>query len=164
MQCKSVALTRSFQHTDVTESPSTDRSHSLVTCRRNHRGEASKSQWNPAEPSRSHWKPVAARSPRRAAHLAGAGTPQVDAGPQAHAEQVPRRPVYQVEVEVVLQLRSVQHFEGDLGDLAGRFPRRAEQLVAVGSVLKVSSLHLISAAPSESRTSGYLLLLSGERE
>lgn len=76
----------------------------------------------PAKPSRTQTNP--------AAHLAGAGTPQVDAGSQAHTEQVPRRPVYQVEVEVVLQLRSVQHLEGDLGDLAGRFARRAEQLVA----------------------------------
>lgn len=51
----SVALTLSFQHTDVTESPSTDRSHSLVTCRRDHRGEKrpnpSGTQRNPSEPS-----------------------------------------------------------------------------------------------------------------
>lgn len=51
----SVALTLSFQHTDVTESPSTDRSHSLVTCRRDHRGEKrpnpSGTQRNPTEPS-----------------------------------------------------------------------------------------------------------------
>lgn len=82
------------------------------------------------EPSRTQRNQEPVCSPCGAAHLAGAGTPQVDAGPQAHAEQVPRRPVYQVEVEVVLQLRSVQHFEGDLGDLAGRFAGRAEQLVA----------------------------------
>lgn len=62
-------------------------------------------------------------------HLAGAGAPQVDAGPQTHAEQVPRRPVYQVEVEVVLQLWSVQHLEGDLRDLTRWLARRAEQLV-----------------------------------
>lgn len=62
---------------------------------------------------------------KRPPHLAGAGTPQVDAGSQAHAQQVARRPVHQVEVEVVLQLRGVQHFERDLRDLASWFPRRA---------------------------------------
>lgn len=43
LELLSVALTLSFQHTDVTESPSTDRSHSLVTCRCNHSEEAFKS-------------------------------------------------------------------------------------------------------------------------
>lgn len=61
--------------------------------------------------------------------LAGAGTPQINTGSQADTEQVTRRPVYQVEVEVILQLWSIQHFEGDLGDLSGWFPRGAEQLV-----------------------------------
>lgn len=57
-------------------------------------------------------------------HLAGAGTPQVDAGAQAHAQHVQRGPVHQVQVEVILQLGGVQHLEGDLGDFAGGFPRR----------------------------------------
>lgn len=59
-------------------------------------------------------------------HLAGAGTPQVHAGPQPHAEHVEGGPVHQVQVEVVLQLRSVQDLEGDLGDLACGFPWRPQ--------------------------------------
>lgn len=76
-------------------------------------------------------------------HLAGAGTPQVDAGPQAHAQQVSRRPVHQVEVEVILQLWGIQDLEGDLGDLAGRFPRRAQEFVTVdtgGCVMQADCL------------------------
>ena len=67
---------------------------------------------------------------RRPPYLAGAGTPQVDAGAQADAEHVEGRPVHQVQVEVVLQLRGVQHFEGDLGDLPGGFPRGPEEFLA----------------------------------
>lgn len=110
---RGVTLTLSFQHTDVTESPSTDRSHSLVTCEEGF-GFVLLEQISPR-----------ALDHKRPPHLAGAGTPQVDAGSQAHAQQVARRPVYQVEVEVVLQLRGVQHFERDLRDLASWFPRRA---------------------------------------
>ena len=67
-----------------------------------------------------------------AAHLAGAGAPQVHTGPQAHTQQVAGRPVHQVQVEVVLQLGGVQHLEGDLGDLTGRLTWGAQELVAVG--------------------------------
>ena len=59
-------------------------------------------------------------------HLAGAGAPQVHAGPQPHAEHIEGRPVHQVQVEVVLQLWRVQDLEGDLGDLAGGFPWRPQ--------------------------------------
>lgn len=67
------------------------------------------------------------------AHLAGAGAPQVHAGPQPHAEHVERRPVHQVQIEIILQLGRVQDLEGDLGDLAGGLPRRPQQLLAAGS-------------------------------
>ena len=62
----------------------------------------------------------------RSTHLAGAGTPQVHAGPQPHAEHIEGGPVHQVQVKVVLQLRSVQDLEGDLGDLARGFPWRPQ--------------------------------------
>ena len=40
--------------------------------------------------------------------LARAGGPQVDAGAEADAQHVLRRPVHQVEVKVVLKFRGVQ--------------------------------------------------------
>lgn len=66
----------------------------------------------------------------RGTHLAGAGAPQVHTGAQPHAEHIEGRPVHQIEVEVVLQLRRIQHLEGDLGDLAGGFPWGPKQLLA----------------------------------
>ena len=50
-------------------------------------------------------------------YLTSTSTPQVDTRAQPHTEHVLRRPVHQVEVEVVLQLRGVQHLEWDLRDL-----------------------------------------------
>lgn len=93
--------------------------------------------------------------------LTGAGAPQVDAGSQPHAQQVPRRPVHQVEVEVVLQLRGVQHFEGDLGDLPCGFAGGTEQLVTGGR--RTSATRAQNIELSEEDVS-YLLLLRGERE
>ena len=66
---------------------------------------------------------VALNVSQKPTHLAGAGAPQVDTGAQSNAEHVEGRPVNQVQVEVVLQLRGVQDFEGDLRDLSGWFPR-----------------------------------------
>lgn len=62
----------------------------------------------------------------RGTHLAGAGTPQVHTGPQPHTEYVEGGPVHQVQVEVILQLGSVQDLERDLGDLARGFPWRSQ--------------------------------------
>lgn len=63
-------------------------------------------------------------------YLTGACAPQVHTSPEANTQQIPRRPVHQVEVEVVLQLGGVQHLKGDLGDLAGWLTRRSQELVA----------------------------------
>lgn len=57
-------------------------------------------------------------------HLASAGAPEVDAGSQADTEDVEGGPVHQVEIEVILQLWSIKHLEGDLRDLTRGFPRR----------------------------------------
>lgn len=75
-----VALTRSDQPTDVTESPSTDRSHSRVTCTK----ESCKS------PKKNKQIQNHAREILRGAttYLARAGAPQVNAGPQSHAQHV----------------------------------------------------------------------------
>ena len=51
-------------------------------------------------------------------HLAVLGGPQVDAGAEAHGQNVLRGPVDQVEVEVVLQARCVEHLERLLRDHA----------------------------------------------
>lgn len=78
-------------------------------------------------------------------HLARARAPQVDTGSQTDAEQVSRRPVYQVEVKIVLQLRGVQDLERDLGDLSGWFPRRSEQLVT-GETIAETMRQILSTA------------------
>lgn len=51
--------------------------------------------------------------------LAAACIPQVDAIPQSDREDIVRRPVHEVEVEVVLQCGRVQHLVGRPRDLPG---------------------------------------------
>ena len=60
--------------------------------------------------------------------LARAGVPEVDSRAEPHGQEVESGPVEEVEVEVVLELRGVQHFERGLGYLAGQSPRRQEEL------------------------------------
>ena len=57
-------------------------------------------------------------------HLAGAGVPEVHSGTQTNCQQVLRGPVEEVEVEVVLEFRSIQHFERSFRDLASHPSRR----------------------------------------
>lgn len=64
-------------------------------------------------------------------YLAGARTPQIDAAAEAHGEDVLRRPVHEVEIEVVLELGRVEHLERDARDLAGGLSRRPQQLLAL---------------------------------
>ena len=61
--------------------------------------------------------------------LAGAGRPQVDAGPEAHTQHVLAGPVDEIQIEVVLELGGVQDLEGDLGDLARGLARGAQKLL-----------------------------------
>jgi hypothetical protein len=49
------------------------------------------------------------------AYLAAAGIPQVDAIPQSDSEDIMRRPIHEVEVEVVLQCGRIQHLEATEG-------------------------------------------------
>mmetsp|Transcript_22852 Transcript_22852/g.59615 ORF Transcript_22852/g.59615 Transcript_22852/m.59615 type:complete len:209 (+) Transcript_22852:1596-2222(+) len=56
-------------------------------------------------------------------HLGGACAPEVNARAEADAKHILRRPVHQVEVEVVLQVGGIQHFERHLRDLPGHLPR-----------------------------------------
>mmetsp|Transcript_6871 Transcript_6871/g.29275 ORF Transcript_6871/g.29275 Transcript_6871/m.29275 type:complete len:268 (+) Transcript_6871:1464-2267(+) len=56
---------------------------------------------------------------------ARARAPQVHARPQPHRQHVVRRPVHQVQVEVILQRRRVQHLERRPRDFARRAPRVA---------------------------------------
>ncbi|RNA28621.1 hypothetical protein BpHYR1_008630 [Brachionus plicatilis] len=65
-------------------------------------------------------------------HLAGASGPQVDGGAEADAEHVCGRPVDQIQIEVVLELGRVQHFERHFGYFAYGLARRSEQLLGVG--------------------------------
>lgn len=62
-------------------------------------------------------------------YLAGASTPQIHATAQTDAEDVLRGPVHQVQIEVVLQLRSIQNLEGYPRDLAGGFARGTKELL-----------------------------------
>lgn len=64
-------------------------------------------------------------------YLAGARTPQIDAAAEPHGEDVLRRPVHEVEIEVVLELGRVEDLERDPRDLAGGLARRPEQLLAL---------------------------------
>lgn len=56
-------------------------------------------------------------------YLTRTSTPQVNTSPKANAEDVKRGPVHQVQVEVVLQLWGIQHFERNLGDFPSWFSR-----------------------------------------
>mmetsp|Transcript_63313 Transcript_63313/g.181645 ORF Transcript_63313/g.181645 Transcript_63313/m.181645 type:complete len:360 (+) Transcript_63313:650-1729(+) len=64
-------------------------------------------------------------------HPAGASIPEVHTTAQADAQEVGRRPIDQVQVEVVLQLWRIQDLERDLGDFPGHLPRRVEELAVV---------------------------------
>lgn len=59
--------------------------------------------------------------------------PEVDAAAQPNAQHVLRRPVHEIQVEVVLQFGSVQHFERDPGDLSRGFSGRAQEFLALGA-------------------------------
>lgn len=51
-------------------------------------------------------------------NLTSTSTPQIDTGAQPHTQYILRRPVYEIEIKVVLQLGRIQHLERDLGDFA----------------------------------------------
>eukprot|EP00166_Cyanidium_caldarium_P006323 ctg_900.g374 len=87
-----------------------------------------------------HRQAVAARRPahrahgvRRRLHIAqlghfgGVRAPQIHRVAQTDRQHVARRPVHQVEVEVVRQRGRVQHFEGHAGDAALRATRTQPQ-------------------------------------
>ena len=65
-------------------------------------------------------------------YLTGACTPEIDGSSKPHGEGVLGGPVEQVEVKVILQLRSVQDLEGGLRDLSRHSPRWEKQFVAGG--------------------------------
>ena len=88
---------------------------------------------DPVGPGHGSHRVAVLREVAEPGDLAGAGAPQVDGRAEPDGEHVLRRPVDQVEVEVVLQLGSVQHLEGDLRDLAHRLPRRPQQLLALAA-------------------------------
>ena len=56
-------------------------------------------------------------------YLTGACTPKIDGSSKPHGEGVLVGPVEQVEVKIILQLRSIQDLEGGLGDLSRHPPR-----------------------------------------
>ena len=56
-------------------------------------------------------------------YLTGACTPKIDGSSKPHGERVLGGPVEQVEVKIILQLRSIQDLEGGLGDLSRHPPR-----------------------------------------
>jgi len=65
--------------------------------------------------------------------LAGERGPQVDTTAKADTQHILRRPVDEVEVEIVLQFGRVQHFERDSGYFSGGFAWRAQQFLAFGA-------------------------------
>lgn len=74
-------------------------------------------------------------------YLAGAGAPQVDTGAQSHTQHVQRRPVHQVEVEIVLELRSIQDFERNFGYFACGFPWRPQKFLTVKENREIKMRH-----------------------
>lgn len=64
-------------------------------------------------------------------YLAGAGTPQVNACTQPNTEHIKRRPVHQVKVKIILQLRSVKYFKRDLWNLSSWFSWWTQQFLTV---------------------------------
>jgi len=98
-------------------------------------------------------------------HLAGARTPQVDTCTQSNAEHIQRGPVHEVEVEVVLELWSIQDFERYFGYFARRFPWRPQQLLAAMHNTSTWGIHAtVSKTAEMTWTQYYLLLLTGDRE
>ena len=61
-------------------------------------------------------------------HATRARAPQVHARPQPHGEDVVRGPVHEVEVEVVLQRRRVEHLKRRPRDFPRRLSRRRERV------------------------------------
>lgn len=110
--------------------------------------------------NRIHTKAAQAAAP----YLARAGAPQVDAGAQPHAEHVQRRPVHQVEVEVVLELWSIQNFERNFGYFACGFPWRPQKFLTVEQYTEELKYHIAQQRRQHTRSFYYLLLLTGERE
>lgn len=64
-------------------------------------------------------------------YLAGAGTPQVNACTQTNTEHIERRPVHQVKVKIILQLRSIKYFKRDLWNLSSWFSWWTQQFLTV---------------------------------
>ena len=62
------------------------------------------------------------------AYLARAGAPEINARPQTNGQHVERRPVHEIEVEVVLELRCIQY-------LFGQELRRTVRYAAVSLLL-----------------------------
>lgn len=56
-------------------------------------------------------------------HSAGLGIPHVDGVCQADTQHVAAAPVYQVQVEIILQIGSIENLERNLIDVAGLLPR-----------------------------------------
>lgn len=156
-------LTLSDQPTDVTESPSTDRSHRRVT-------------WTDGRKINTHGKPIGlplvgfysaslCRHVGEIAYLAGAGAPQVDAGAQSHAEYVQRGPVHQIEVEIVLELWSIQNFKRNFGYFARGFSWWPQKfLTEMQEKLKCKCDFTWEETWQVGGGVNYLLLLTGERE
>ena len=62
-------------------------------------------------------------------YLTSTSTPEVHTSTESHSQYVRVAPVHQVQVEVILELRRVQHFVGHSWDLPQRLLRRRQQLL-----------------------------------
>jgi hypothetical protein len=60
---------------------------------------------------------------------AGGCAPEVNVAPEANTEDVLRRPIKEVEVEIILELWRIEDLEGRLGDVTGRMTRRWKDLI-----------------------------------
>ena len=59
--------------------------------------------------------------------VTGVGIPEIDRGIETDGENVRRWPIDQIQVEVVLQFGSIEHFEWRLGDFPQLFARRTKK-------------------------------------
>ncbi len=108
---------------------------------------------------RSHW--VALAQVMQLRHLAVTRWPDVDAVRETHRQVVVRRPVHQVQVEVVLQGGGVQHFVRDFRNLPRSLARYYDLIFIKSSqwmMMSHTSLFIKISDPSIGRRHGIVVL------
>lgn len=73
------------------------------------------------------------KSISRLTYLTRTGTPKIHATAETHGKNILRWPINKIEIEIVLQLRRVEHFEGNSWDLSCCLSRWPQQLLTFDS-------------------------------